>query len=63
MNLPLPSHPRLLALVLLAPLLAAAAPAPTVTVPARYGAAKTSGLTVAITGPTSELAIALRSEP
>ena len=42
---------------------APAAPGPTVTVPARYGAAKTSGLTVTITGPTSELAIALTATP
>ncbi len=41
---------------------ASAAPAPAVTVPDRYRTAETSGLTVTVTGPTSDLAIALRSE-
>ncbi len=35
------------------------APAPAVTVPARYRDAQTSGLTVTVTGPTSNLAIAI----
>ena len=39
---------------------AAAVPAPTVTVPARYRAAETSGLT--ITGPTRDLSIPLTTE-
>lgn len=41
---------------------ASATPAPTVTVPARYRAAETSGLTITINGPTSDLAIALSTE-
>jgi hypothetical protein len=41
---------------------AAAVPAPTVTVPARYRAAETSGLTITITGPTRDLSILLTSE-
>ncbi len=42
---------------------AAAVPAPTVTVPARYRAAETSGLTITITitGPTRDLTIPLTS--
>jgi hypothetical protein len=40
---------------------AAAVPAPTVTVPARYRAAETSGLTITITGPTRDLSIPLTS--
>jgi len=39
----------------------AAVPAPTVTVPARYRAAETSGLTITITGPTRDLSIPLTS--
>jgi hypothetical protein len=38
---------------------ASAAPAPAVTVPDRYRAAETSGLTVTVTGPTSDLVIPL----
>ena len=41
---------------------AAAVPAPTVTVPARYRDAKTSGLTITITGPTRDLTISLSGE-
>jgi hypothetical protein len=36
-------------------------PAPTVTVPARYRAAETSGLTITITGPARDLSIPLTS--
>ena len=42
--------------------LAAVTPAPTVTVPARYRDAETSGLTITVTGPTSDLAIPLVTE-
>jgi len=42
--------------------MAAAVPAPAVAVPARYRAAETSGLTVDITGPTSDLAISISSK-
>ncbi len=41
---------------------AAAVPAPAVAVPARYRAAETSGLTITITGPASDLAIALTTD-
>jgi hypothetical protein len=41
---------------------AAAVPAPTVTVPARYRDAQTSGITITITGPTRDLTIPLTSE-
>lgn len=41
---------------------AAAVPAPTVTVPGRYRAAETSGLTITVTGPTRDLTISLTSE-
>lgn len=41
---------------------AAAVPAPTVTVPARYRDAQTSGLTITITGPTRDLSISLSTE-
>lgn len=39
--------------------MAAAAAAPAVTIPDRYRAAETSGLTITITGPTSDLVISL----
>ena len=39
----------------------AAVPAPTVTVPARYRAAETSGLNITITGPARDLSIPLTS--
>ena len=42
--------------------MASATPAPTVTVPAHYRAAETSGLTITVTGSTSDLAIALSTE-
>ena len=41
---------------------AAAVPAPTITVPARYRDAQTSGLTITIAGPTRDLTIPLTSE-
>lgn len=41
---------------------AAAVPAPTVTVPARYRDAQTSGLTITIAGPTRDLTIPLTTE-
>jgi hypothetical protein len=41
---------------------AAAAPAPTVTVPARYRTAETSGLTITVTRPTTDLVISLSSD-
>lgn len=41
---------------------APAVPAPTITVPARYRAVETSGLTITITAPTSDLSILLTSE-
>lgn len=37
----------------------AAVPAPAVTVPARYRNAETSGLTITVTGPTTDLVIPL----
>lgn len=39
--------------------MASTTPRPTVTVPARYRAAETSGLTITVAGPTSDLAITL----
>jgi hypothetical protein len=41
---------------------AAAVPAPTITVPARYRDAQTSGLTITIAGPTRDLSISLSTE-
>jgi hypothetical protein len=40
----------------------AAVPAPTVTVPARYRDAQTSGITITITGPTRDLTIPLTTD-
>jgi hypothetical protein len=42
--------------------MAAAAAAPAVTVPARYRTAETSGLTITVTRPTTDLVIALSSD-
>ena len=42
--------------------LASATPSPAVSVPARYRAAETSGLTRSITGPASDFAVALTTE-